>query len=66
MPRIEKAALVLVPLVAVTTLAIGLRIGASPAVHAAVVYGATPGSAKERLAWQLVTIVDDRDASPSR
>jgi len=49
-----------VPLVAVVTLAIGLRIGASSAVRAAVVYGAPPAAARTGLAWQVVTFVDDR------
>jgi hypothetical protein len=57
---LERAAIVVVPLVCVATLALGLRLGAAPAVHAAVVYGAPPGAAKERLAWQLLTVKDDR------
>lgn len=52
------------PLVAVLTLMIGLRIGAGEAVRAAVVYGAPPGhpapDGKTRLAWQLLTFLDDR------
>jgi hypothetical protein len=52
------------PLVAVLTLMIGLRIGAGEAVRAAVVYGAPPGhpapGGKTRLAWQLLTFLDDR------
>jgi hypothetical protein len=59
-PRLERGAIVVVPLVAVATMALGLRIGASPAVRAAVVYGAPPGAAEERLAWQILTIFDDR------
>lgn len=50
----------LTPLAAVFTMAVGLRIGASPAVRAAVVYGAPPSSEHAGLAWQLLTLVDDR------
>jgi len=60
MSRWERGAIVLTPLAAVVTMAVGLRIGASPAVHAAVVYGAPPSADKRGLAWQLLTIVDDR------
>lgn len=49
---------------AVLTLMIGLRIGAGEAVRAGVVYGAPPGhpapDGKTRLAWQLLTFLDDR------
>jgi hypothetical protein len=52
------------PLVAIFTLMIGLRIGAGESVHAAVVFGAPPGhpapNGKTRLAWQLLTFLDDR------
>jgi hypothetical protein len=52
------------PLIAVLTLMLGLRIGAGEAVRAAVVFGAPPGhpapNGKTRLAWQLLTFVDDR------
>ncbi|MDB4939142.1 MAG: hypothetical protein JWP87_6114, partial [Labilithrix sp.] len=52
------------PLVAILTLMIGLRIGAGESVHAAVVFGAPPGhpaaNGKTRLAWQLLTFLDDR------
>jgi hypothetical protein len=60
MSRFERGAIVVVPLVAVVTLAAGLRIGASPAIRAAVVYGAPPSADRLGLAWQLVTLVDDR------
>jgi hypothetical protein len=46
--------------VAVATLAVGLRMGASPAVRAAVVYGAPPSADHRGLAWQIVTLLDDR------
>lgn len=52
------------PLVAVLTLMIGLRVGAGEAVRAGVVLGAPPGrpapGGKTRLAWQLLTFLDDR------
>jgi hypothetical protein len=52
------------PLVAIATLMLGLRVGAKDAVRAAVVNGALPGKhaqgEKTRLAWQLVTFLDDR------
>ncbi|HSO35160.1 MAG TPA: hypothetical protein VLT33_21680 [Labilithrix sp.] len=55
---------VLPPIVAILTLMIGLRIGAGEAVRAAVVFGAPPGhpgpDGKTRLAWQMLTFVDDR------
>jgi hypothetical protein len=60
MSRWERGAIVLTPLAAVFTMAVGLRIGASPAVRAAVVYGAPPSSEHAGLAWQLLTLVDDR------
>ena len=58
--RWDRGAMVLTPLVAVATLAAGLRIGASPALRAAIVYGAPPAAGHRGLAWQIVTIVDDR------
>src|SRR5580692_4359084 len=60
MSRWERGAIVLTPLAAVFTMAVGLRIGASPAVRAAVVYGAPPSADHAGLAWQLLTLVDDR------
>lgn len=55
---------VLAPIVAILTLMIGLRVGAGEAVRAAMVFGAPPGHAtpngKTRLAWQMLTFLDDR------
>ena len=52
------------PIVAILTLMIGLRIGAGEAVRAAVVFGAPVGhpapNGSTRLAWQLLTFLDDR------
>jgi hypothetical protein len=60
----KRLRFVLPPLVAVATLMAGLRIGAGTSVRTAVVYGAPPGlpttRGTTRLAWQLLTLVDDR------
>ncbi len=52
------------PLAAVATLMLGLRVGAGDAVRAAVVFGAPLGDpaadGTPRLAWQLLTLLDDR------
>lgn len=52
------------PIVAILTLMIGLRIGAGETVRAAVLFGAPPGhpapNGKTRLAWQLLTFLEDR------
>ncbi|AKU96734.1 hypothetical protein AKJ09_03398 [Labilithrix luteola] len=52
------------PIVAVATMMIGLRVGAKSAVRAATVFGAPVGMAppggKARLAWQVLTYLDDR------
>jgi hypothetical protein len=52
------------PIVAIATLMLGLRVGAKDAVRAAVVFGAPParpaGGQPTRLAWQIVTFLDDR------
>lgn len=58
--RGARSAMVLVPMAAIATLALGLRIGSAPAVRAAIVFGAPPSSDRAGLAWQLVTIKDDR------
>jgi hypothetical protein len=64
MKRLRSVLKVGAPLVAILTLMIGLRIGAGVAVRAAVVFGAPPGrpapDGKTRLAWQILTFVDDR------
>lgn len=52
------------PIVAVLTLMLGLRIGAGEAVRAAVVFAGPPGrpapDGKTRVAWQILTFLDDR------
>jgi hypothetical protein len=65
MSRLERTAIVVTPLVAMATLALGLKIGASRAVRAAVMYGAPPAGGRAGLAWQLVTLLDDRGVRES-
>ncbi len=52
------------PIIAILTLMIGLRIGAGEAVRAAVLFGAPLAhpapNGNTRLAWQLLTFLDDR------
>jgi hypothetical protein len=60
MSRWERDAIVLVPLAAVATLALGLHVGSTPPVRAAIVFGAPPAKERAGLAWQIVTILDDR------
>ena len=57
-PSREKILLALIPLVAVATLALGLRIGARTSVRGAVVDGALPS--KSGLAWSATVSIDDR------
>ncbi len=52
--RAEKLLVVLTPAVAMTAVAIGLRLGARGALRAAVVYGAPAAVGAPRLAWQMV------------
>ncbi len=59
----------LAPLVAVATVMIGLRVGAGDAVRAAIVFGAPPAApspeGKRTLAWQLLTVLEDRGVRES-
>ena len=57
--RIERLLLVLTPLAAMATVALGLRVGAGSAVRAAVVYGAPVSGAGTGLAWQLVAFDEE-------
>ncbi len=63
-PPFRRVLQVTAPIVAIFTLMIGLRVGAGEAVRAAVVFGAPPGApgpdGKTRLAWQVLTFLDDR------
>src|SRR4051812_39307840 len=52
--------MVVTPVVAIATVALGLRVGARRTIHAALVYGAPRAHEGGALAWQLVTIVEDR------
>lgn len=62
--RARTALVVTVPLVAVATLVLGLRLGAGDAVRAAVVFASPPArpapDGRARLAWQVLTLLDDR------
>ena len=60
MARGHTIAMVVTPLVAMATLALGLRIGAGNAVHAALVYGAPPARGSTARAWQVVSVLEDR------
>ncbi len=53
MSRVRQVILVATPMVAVATLALGLRIGARDSVRAALVYSAPPAKAQKGFAWQL-------------
>ncbi len=57
--RGERVAIVLTPLVAMATLAIGMRVGAGRTVHAAIVSGAPRARGATSFAWQVVTLVSD-------
>lgn len=59
-PRLERVLLVAAPVVAMATVALGLRAGAGNAVRAAVVHGAPLSGAGTGLAWQLVAFDEDR------
>jgi hypothetical protein len=60
MARAEAVAIVLTPLVALATFAVGLRVGASKTVDAATIFGAPPAAGREGLAWQILTVHEDR------
>ena len=60
MSDLRKIAMVGAPLVAMATVALGLRIGAGSAVRGAIVHGAPRARGSDALAWQLGTFVDDR------
>jgi hypothetical protein len=58
--RLERVLLLATPMVAMATVALGLRIGAGSTVRAAVVYGAPASDAGTGLAWQIVAFDEDR------
>ncbi len=55
----HRVAMVVTPIVAIATLAAGMRVGARRAVHAAIVYGAPRARGESAFAWQVVTLVED-------
>ncbi len=55
----QRIVLVVTPLVAMATLAVGLRIGASDATHAAVVRVAPHARGQTAYTWQITTILED-------
>ncbi|MFO0674899.1 MAG: hypothetical protein U0169_00045 [Polyangiaceae bacterium] len=57
-PAFERVAMAVVPLLAVATLALGLRIGGRSTVRGAVVDGAAPSA--RGLAWSVTASMDDR------
>jgi hypothetical protein len=68
MPRAETLAIVLTPVAAMATFALGLRVGAENVMRAAIVYGAPPSAGREGLAWQLMTVREEsgvREAVPT-
>jgi hypothetical protein len=59
MPRREQLLLVVTPMVAVATFAIGLRVGAASAMRAAIVDVAPGGEGSRTFVWQVSTWLDD-------
>ena len=59
MPNGHRIAIVLTPILALATLAVGMRVGARRATHAAIVYGAPAAEGASTRAWQVVTLVED-------
>jgi hypothetical protein len=59
---VERIGLAVVPAVAMATMALGLTVGAREGARAAEVWAAPPASGAHTLAWQLVTIDDERGA----
>lgn len=57
--RFERALMAATPMVAMATVALGLRVGAGSTVRAAIVYGAPASGAGTGLAWQVVAFDDD-------
>jgi len=60
MRHANAIAIALTPALSFATLAIALGVGAHGETLAAIVYGAPPGSDRERLAWQALVMVEDR------
>jgi hypothetical protein len=69
MPRADTLAIVLTPVAAMATFALGLRVGAATPSRAAIVYAAPPSVGRRGLAWQVLTIREERglrEAVPMR
>ena len=62
MATAHRIAIVGTPVVALATLAVGLRVGAGSATHAAIVYAAPRARGATAFAWQVVTLVEDHGA----
>jgi hypothetical protein len=58
--RLETSAIVLVPVLALATMGLGLRAGASSRALGARVYAASPGRGRAGLSLQLLTLVEER------
>jgi hypothetical protein len=58
--RVERLLLVVTPMAAMATVALGLRLGATSAVRAAVVSGAPASGAGTGLAWPMVAFDEDQ------
>lgn len=66
-PSRERFAIVVTPVLAMATFAVGLRVGAVGARYAALVYGAPPAATRAGLAWQIMTVREEsgvREAVP--
>lgn len=57
--RLEKLTIALTPVVALATVAIGLRTGASSRARGAKVYASPPGAGRPGVALHLVTLVEE-------
>jgi hypothetical protein len=55
----HRVAIVLTPILAIATLAVGMRVGARRTVHAAIVYGAPRAHGATAFAWRVVTLVEE-------
>src|ERR1700722_6631093 len=60
MPRAETWAIGFIPVAAMATFALGLRVGAASPVRGALVYAAPPSAGRPGLAWQLMTVREER------
>jgi hypothetical protein len=56
---LERAAIGMTPVIALTVVGLGLRIGAGERMRGAMVYARAPGQGRGGLAWQLVVVADE-------